>query len=183
MDWNRLSELLKTGRPYWIPFAVILGALMLILIVYLYYRHSVKKRRQQRIEKRREERRRILNNFVFYKEFEHQWITGRGRGLKYEDGPGCYVILFFDEPVTDQNYEHYKNVYVGQSVNRYQRVHNHFNGKGNGDVYADIKYGKFVYVKFFPCYDVEMNRLEQSLIHKLNATKSYNNTRGGSQQR
>ena len=41
-----------------------------------------------------------------------------------------------------------------------KRVHSHFNGKGNGDVYADIKYGK--YVQFYPCGKNELNKIEKN---------------------
>lgn len=34
----------------------------------------------------------------------------------------------------------------------YKRVYNHLTGHGSGDVYADVKYGKYVYVKFIACY-------------------------------
>ena len=128
-------------------------------------------------------------SFIPYTEFEKDWIAvgGRGRkemsGYKYEDGAGCYVILIFDHPVEDGNWTGYENVYIGQSVNVCQRVHNHFNGKGNGDVYADIRNGKYVYVQFKRCEKAEMNNLEKSLIQAFDATDSYNKTRGGATQR
>lgn len=111
---------------------------------------------------------------IFAKEIKY------GRGLKYLDEPGCYVILIFDEPVTNGDYSGYKDVYVGQSITMYQRVRDHFSGKGNGDVYADIKYGKYVYAQFFSCMESELNLKERELIRLFNATESYNKTSGGS---
>lgn len=128
-----------------------------------------------------------LNSYVlYYKDFENGWIraTGSGKygnrdGFKYRDRPGCYVITIYTNPVTDGIWKNYENIYIGQSVRVYQRVHNHFTGKGNGDVYADIKYGKWVYVRFIMCDEYELNDKEIELIALFNATKSYNKTRGG----
>ena len=126
-------------------------------------------------------------SFIYYKDFENRWIsaTGQGKygyrdGFKYQDGSGCYIITIYSKPVKDENWKSYENVYVGQSMHICQRVHNHFNGKGNGDVYADIKYGKWVYVSLVRCEVYEMNDKEIELISVFNATKSYNKTRGGS---
>lgn len=123
-------------------------------------------------------------NFIPYEDFERDWIAAKWKkqglaGYKYNDGCGCYVIVVFDYPVVDNNYLNYENIYIGQSIHVCQRIHNHFNGRGNGDVYADIKYGKYVYVSIVPCYREEMNDLEKQLIRAFNATASYNNTRGG----
>lgn len=126
------------------------------------------------------------SSFVYYKDFEKYWLsmTGTGRygnrdGFKYQDGSGCYIITVYPTRVTDGKWKNYENVYVGQSKCVYQRVHNHFNGKGNGDVYADIKYGKWVYVSFVRCEEYELNQKEIELISIFNATRSYNKTRGG----
>ena len=124
--------------------------------------------------------------FIPVDEFEENWIVGgsRGRsgftGYKYEDGPGCYVILIFSHEVEGDAWDDFDEVYIGQSVNMCARVHAHFNGKGNGDVYADVRNGKYVYVQFVPCKQEDMNDIEKSLIGAFNATDSYNRTRGGS---
>lgn len=133
----------------------------------------------------------ILNSDVlYYKDFEKGWLSMSGNaksgvrdGFKYRDRSGCYAITIYDNPVTDGDWENYENIYIGQSVRVYQRVHNHFNGKGNGDVYADIKYGKWVYVRFVLCEEHEMNDMEMKLIAMFDATKSYNKTKGGSTYR
>lgn len=96
---------------------------------------------------------------------------------------GCYLILIGSNRSTSRNiWRTYKEVYVGQSVGLARRVYQHFTGHGNGDVYADIKYGKRVFVKFFPCKKKDMNRLECRLIEIFNATHSYNRTIGGSKK-
>ncbi|MEE0859767.1 MAG: GIY-YIG nuclease family protein [Acutalibacteraceae bacterium] len=126
--------------------------------------------------------------FIYYKDFEENWIIEKSgkkgtAGYKYNDRPGCYVITVYDDYVTGNNYSKYENIYIGQSVNICQRVHNHFTGKGKGDIYADIKYGKHVYVRLVPCGKKEMNNMEKQLIKAFNATKSYNATKGGGKRR
>ena len=103
-------------------------------------------------------------------------VTG---GYKILDQPGCYVIVTSPSP----DGASYENVYVGQSLHVCSRVRNHLTGHGNGDVYADVRMGKPVFVKLIPCRAEQMNALEKSLIKTFNATSSYNNTAGGSQRR
>ena len=103
-------------------------------------------------------------------------VTG---GYKTLDQPGCYVII--TAPSAD--WRSYENVYVGQSLHVCSRVRNHLTGHGNGDVYADVRNGKPVYVKIVPCDQAKMNALEKSLIRAFDATSSYNRTAGGSKRR
>lgn len=95
------------------------------------------------------------------------------------DQPGCYVIVTSPSPDGTA----FENVYVGQSLHVCSRVRNHLTGHGNGDVYADVRNGKPVFVKIAPCSPQQMNALEKSLIKSFNATSSYNNTAGGSRRR
>lgn len=130
----------------------------------------------------------FAKKLLHFSEFEANWIVHtHGKkgvsGYKYNDTSGCYVILVYDDYMTEETERAYEAVYVGQSVKICQRVHNHFNGKGNGDVYADIKYGKQVYVQFVPTPEHKMNQVEKELIQAFNATNSYNATRGGAMAR
>ena len=105
-------------------------------------------------------------------EFEENWMirTGReaGEGYKYHVFPGCYVILFYDvKPEVEDDFDRYHDVYVGQSLNVTERVHHHFTGYGRGDVYADLKAGRFVYVKLIPCEREALNELEKALTPPL----------------
>lgn len=132
------------------------------------------------------EEKQIERGFISMNEFENNWITRKYgneviSGYQKRQICGCYVILVFDQPTA--SYKNYQDVYVGQSVNVYKRVHNHFNGKGNGDIYADAKYGKYIYVKIIPCEAGEMNQMEKELISFYNATDSYNKTSGGGVKR
>ena len=123
--------------------------------------------------------------FIYYKDFLKDWIIDKSKklGYRYESKPGVYVILIFERKVKRNKFSHYRDVYVGQSVKMASRVHNHLIGKGNGDVYADVKYGKYVYVQLNYCNYGDMNSLEKNLIKKYNAMKSYNNTKGGGIER
>ena len=120
--------------------------------------------------------------FISSTDFEKNWIISGGEtpvGYKYADFSGCYVIMIFASPVRGKRFYNYENIYIGQSVNVCQRVHNHFNGKGKGDIYADIKYGKYAYVRIVPVKAKRLNDMETALIDAFSATDSYNKTKGG----
>jgi len=99
-----------------------------------------------------------------------------GRGKKHissnQDYVGVYVL-----------YNESKNMYyVGQAKKVLQRVNAHFTGHGNGDVYADYKYGDSFKIKTISFsksgYD-SIDKLEKDTINTYNAfSKGYNKTRG-----
>ena len=72
--------------------------------------------------------------------------------------------------------------YVGQATRILNRVNSHFTGKGNGDVYADYKYGDVFSIKMIALENSgfnTLNELENRTIQKYKAyTKGYNKTRG-----
>ena len=115
-------------------------------------------------------------------EFRQDWLIDRRRqrGYKYQEHAGCYVIATYKEkPETLQDLQQYDHVYVGQSLHVYQRVYSHLCGRGNGEVYGDIKYGLHAYVQIIKCRAKEMNALEKELIARYHAMASYNRTSGG----
>lgn len=70
--------------------------------------------------------------------------------------------------------------YVGQSVNVISRVSSHFSGRGNGDVYADYKYGcpfEIILIPLQEPFDT-LNELEREMIRYYRADKEYNKTKG-----
>ncbi|MBD5445731.1 MAG: GIY-YIG nuclease family protein [Mycoplasma sp.] len=72
-----------------------------------------------------------------------------------------------------------KMYYVGQSINLIKRVNNHFTGKGNGDVYADYKYGAEFEITLIPCHQNDLNKVEKHYIEFFNAYgKGYNKNKG-----
>lgn len=124
------------------------------------------------------------SQMISAKTFLFNWKTTRSGnkvtgGYKTFDQPGCYVIVTAPSP----DWRTYENVYVGQSLHVCSRVRNHLTGHGNGNVYADVRNGKPVYVKIMPCDQRQMNAMEKNLIRAFNATTSYNRTAGGSKRR
>ncbi len=88
------------------------------------------------------------------------------------DFAGIYII-----------YNNTKDMYyVGQSKNVMKRVNNHLTGKGNGDVYADYKYGDSFTISLIALKGsgfATLNDLERNAIKTYNAyAKGYNKTRG-----
>ncbi len=121
-------------------------------------------------------------DFMTADQFERDWSRSDfiGKyGSRFVDGPGCYIILMFDSPVANGDYSRYINGYIGQSINACARVHNHLTGKGNGDVYADRKSGKYLYVKIITCEISELNDLETRLIASFDWDRLYNRSKGG----
>ena len=72
--------------------------------------------------------------------------------------------------------------YVGQAKRLFFRINQHFTGHGNGDVYADYKYGDDFAIKIIPLADSgyqDIDLLEKDVIQKYDAYhRGYNRTRG-----
>lgn len=88
------------------------------------------------------------------------------------DFAGVYVIYNTDK----------KMYYVGQSIHVPSRVNAHFTGKGNGDVYADYKYGDRFELRMVKLkgsgYD-KLDDLERELIEMYHCCeRGYNRKKG-----
>lgn len=72
--------------------------------------------------------------------------------------------------------------YIGQGKKVLSRANHHLTGKGNGDVYADYKYGDTFTVQIVPLDSTNykyLNDLEREYIRFFDAYKQgYNKTRG-----
>ena len=72
--------------------------------------------------------------------------------------------------------------YVGQAKKLFFRINQHFTGHGNGDVYADYKYGDDFSIKILKLSDTgydDIDQLERDMIRKYNAYEiGYNRTSG-----
>lgn len=72
--------------------------------------------------------------------------------------------------------------YVGQAKKIFDRVNSHFTGSGNGDVYADFKYGDKWEIQMIDLNQSgysTLNHLERECIETYNAfDNGYNRTRG-----
>lgn len=97
---------------------------------------------------------------------------GRPSYANQHDFTGVYVL-----------YNKTKDLYyVGQAKSVFSRVNNHFTGHGNGDVYADYKYGDQWTIQMLQLdgsgYS-SLNELERHAINVFNAHKrGYNKTKG-----
>lgn len=91
---------------------------------------------------------------------------------KLDDISGVYIIY----NVTQDMY------YVGQATRLYFRINQHFTGHGNGDVYADYKYGDDFLIAYIPLNDSgysSLDALERAKIAEYNACDNgYNKTHG-----
>ena len=88
------------------------------------------------------------------------------------NSPGVYVLLNLDKDM----------YYVGQGKKVFDRVNAHFSGRGNGDVYADYKYGDDFGIRILDLYNSgydSLNELERHTIRAYNAYgRGYNRNRG-----
>lgn len=72
--------------------------------------------------------------------------------------------------------------YVGQAKRLYFRVKQHFTGHGNGDVYADYKYGDSFLIRLITLRESgcdDLDRLERDMIAKYHAYESGYNKNAG----
>lgn len=154
-------------------FLIICGiAVLLMLIIPPIIRNAKKAEIRQKIEG-------LANNEIemtpkeFFK-MRNKSFGGQGRP-KYSlthDFEGVYIIYNKTK----------KMYYVGQAKHILKRVNNHFTGKGNGDVYADYKYGDEFTIKMISLEKSNyssLNELERHTIMTYDAfAKGYNKTRG-----
>lgn len=101
-----------------------------------------------------------------------------GRGRKHISSANDYVGVYI-------LYNESKNMYyVGQAKKVLQRINAHLTGHGNGDVYADFKYGdsfKIRTIAFAGSGYTSIDQLEKDTIASYKAySKGYNRTRGNS---
>lgn len=101
-----------------------------------------------------------------------EFLSARDTLLRNGDFTGIYVI---HNTTKDMHY-------VGQSVRVVGRVTQHFTGHGNGDVYADYKYGDDFTINVVSLYESgyeSLDALERDAIRAYAAYDcGYNRTRG-----
>ena len=119
----------------------------------------------------------FCSNWSNQEQLDLQLQTGGQPGMGYLDYSGCYVVVTCDSPVKKDDYSKYRDLYVGKAVNMGQAINDDFIGKGNPDVYADVKFKQHVYVLLYPCAEEKIDELHRSLIVALDADQSYNRVR------
>ena len=98
-----------------------------------------------------------------------QVLSGK---IYLDDCTGVYVFI-------NRNTE---RCYVGQAKSILKRLGQHLHGRGNGDVYADYKYGAKFEIRVYPLYLSEfkmLDEMERYYIDQYDACKNgYNKTQG-----
>jgi len=163
--------------PLWLQIALPLASILILpLFVFVpllfHYKNKYIREINQKITK-------LSNNEIElsvsdFLRMRNQTFGGQGspQYVKDKQFPGVYIL-----------FNKSKNMYyVGQAQYIFDRVNAHFTGKGNGDVYADYKYGDEFTIKMISLEKSEyssLNELERHTIMTYNAfSKGYNKTRG-----
>jgi hypothetical protein len=161
---------------------ILIPILLFLLIILLSIRSSEKAREKARKELK-EKIEGLANNTLeltpeeFFN-FRNFSFGGRGRAHVSAQYNFAGVYILFNKT---------KNMYyIGQGKQVFNRVNNHFTGKGNGDVYADYKYGDSFSIRMISLENSgfsSLNDLERQTISTYNAySAGYNKTRGNLSQ-
>ncbi|MDZ5480314.1 MULTISPECIES: GIY-YIG nuclease family protein [Bacillus] len=152
---------------YLLPFIVI----VYIILIFIFQVRQQKKIREQIFG--------LANNTLElttkeFLEMRNKSFGGKGRAL-YSNNYNFAGVYILHNKSKDL-------YYVGQGKQVLNRVNNHFTGKGNGDVYADYKYGDYWTIKMIALEKSgfnTLNELERYAIETYDAYKrGYNKTRG-----
>ena len=153
--------------------------LIVLLLIGITFYVALIRREKQRIEEIKEDIHALADSVLEVTSEEFFDIRSSrygGRGGKYVstemDFAGVYILN-----------NHTKDMfYVGQAKRVFQRVNNHFTGHGNGDVYADYKYGDYFTIKMINFENSgfeSLNELERDAIMTYDAySNGYNKTSG-----
>lgn len=164
-----------------LPLIIVLVIVAVALAFYLFYLFKTRKKR--RLKRKKQKIKEKINGLSHgavelspEEFFELRKASFGGRGSpqfsKKYGFAGVYIL-----------YNSTKNkYYVGQGKNVLNRVNMHFTGKGNGDVYADYKYGDKFTIKMISLKHSgyrSLNELERNTIAVYNARATgYNKTVG-----
>lgn len=96
--------------------------------------------------------------------------TGEG----YLGYSGCYAFAVYEHAPKEKGFGRYHDIYIGKSDDIGRSIADDLAGRGNVDVYADVKYEQDALLFLFPCQVENLERLHQSLIVALDADESYN---------
>lgn len=152
---------------YLLPFI----AIVFIILMFIFQVRQQKKIREQIFG--------LANNTLElttkeFLEMRNKSFGGKGRAL-YSNNYNFAGVYILHNKSKDL-------YYVGQGKQVLNRVNNHFTGKGNGDVYADYKYGDYWTIKMIALEKSgfnTLNELERYAIETYDAYKrGYNKTRG-----
>lgn len=174
MEWWEILLIIIAGLIGGL-FVIFVGSILPFLIL---------KKQQQELEAQRQKIENWLNNpdGIVYEQWQliaKKYETVGDFKLKYQQLKGKlreadYSAIYILKNLSNGFY------YVGQSVNVFKRVNQHFSGKGNGNVYADYKYGQDFQINIIPLEKIRLNEIERQLIKILNASgaNGYNISKG-----
>ncbi len=163
---DMLNNIIRADSQNGVRIIVILIFIIFMLICVYFFKNS----RKDRIKKlaRKNESTTPQEFFKLRKK-----VSGKRRVTTFDNEfAGVYII-----------YNETKDMYyVGQSKHVLARVNSHLTGHGNGDVYADYKYGDNIAITLIPLEGSgygNLNTLEKDTIDLYDAyNKGYNRTRG-----
>ena len=136
---------------------------------------------REREKARKAARRALLDgagNQMSVDQFLQNWEIQNGLAIQpgggYMGFSGCYVIATYAHAVKKGDFSKFRDLYVAKAENIGASIFRDLTGKGNVDVYADVKYKQSVYILVYPCPAEKLDELEASLITALDADRSYN---------
>lgn len=107
---------------------------------------------------------------IQYKDYTTQEFIEMSKyyDLRRYDSPGVYIFFNLTKNIN----------YVGKSKNVLRRVNEHLNARGNGDLYADYKYGDNFLIRVIRCNINELDYYENFYTRVYRSlTNGYNKTR------
>lgn len=81
--------------------------------------------------------------------------------------PGCYVAITYGEKFSGKHIAEYREARVFYSDNVGRSIIDDIEGRGDADIYADVKYGQGVRFYLFPCDEENSAKLLESLSQVL----------------
>lgn len=144
--------------------------LFVLFFLVLFIRIQTKRRRTIKRLKRMSKGKLELTPQEFFK-MRNKRVSYKYVSSSYQF-PGVYILYNRRK----------KKYYVGQAENVLDRINQHFTGHGNGDVYADYKYGDKFTIKTIPLKGsgyLTLDALEKDTIEAYDAFEhGYNRNRG-----
>lgn len=158
---------------------IIFGVIFVLLVIFIIYSRISYSRYKKIIKEKNEQIEGLINHslavtpeeFIKLRNLAYKGIVSVRKPITREFA-GVYIL----HNETKDMY------YVGQGKRVLDRVNSHFSGRGNGDVYADYRYGDSFTIRIIGLENSgfsNLNELEREMISYYNAyNKGYNKTRG-----
>lgn len=149
---------------------MLIAAAVICLILAMYFILTAPKNPEAKIEKvLRVRSGKVVSAAYFKQAWSMQRPSWRnpGIGLKYDDVPGCYIILMRNERTDERECT---GAFVGHSENIYASVKKQLSGRGDIAVRSALLSGDTPYVQCFECHSLDRATLLHDLAEHYNAT-------------